>query len=109
MGNWSWRGVAKQMCGLAASAVLTATLLNGSNMQAQQTANAGPAELGVMPLPSHVEAGTGNYALRPGTHVAYARFHNARLEAGTVRMMSRLQFESGVPLPHVPSMVAGGR
>jgi hexosaminidase len=107
MGNWSWRGVAKQMCGLAASAVLTATLLNGSNMQAQQTANAGAAELGVMPLPSHVEAGTGNYALRPGTHVAYARFHNARLEAGTVRMMSRLQFESGVPLPHVPSMVAG--
>ena len=40
-------------------------------------------------------------------HVAYAHFHNARLEAGVVRMMARLQFESGVPLPHVPSMVAG--
>ena len=107
MGNWSWCGVAKQMCGMAAGAVLTATLLNGSSMQAQQAANAGAAELGLMPLPSQFEAGTGNYPLRPGTHVAYAHFHNARLEAGTVRMMSRLQFESGVPLPHVPSTVAG--
>jgi hexosaminidase len=107
MGNWGWCGVAKKICGMAAGAVLTATLLNGSSMQAQQTANAGAAELGLMPLPSHFEAGTGNYPLRPGTHVAYAHFHNARLEAGTVRMMSRLQFESGVPLPHVPSMVGG--
>jgi hexosaminidase len=76
-------------------------------MQAQQTGTVSAADLGVMPLPSHFEAGTGSYALRPGTHVAYARFHNARLEAGTVRMMARLQFESGVPLPHVPSTVAG--
>jgi hexosaminidase len=107
MQNRGWCGVAKKMCGMAAGAVLTATLLGGSNMQAQQTANAGAAEPGLMPLPSHFEAGTGSYTLRPGTHVAYAHFHNARLEAGTVRMMSRLQFESGVPLPHVPSMVAG--
>jgi hexosaminidase len=107
MGNWSWCGVAKRMCGMAAGAVLTATLLSGSGMQAQQTGTVSAADLGVMPLPSHFEAGTGSYALRPGTHVAYARFHNARLEAGTVRMMARLQFESGVPLPHVPSTVAG--
>jgi hexosaminidase len=40
-------------------------------------------------------------------HMAYAHFHNPRLEAGVVRMMERLQFESGVPLPHVPSQVAG--
>src|SRR5947199_7569904 len=107
MGNWSCCSVAKQMCGMAASAVLTAALLSGSSMQAQQTDIVSAAVLGLMPLPSHFEAGTGSYTLRPGTHVAYARFHNARLEAGTVRMMSRLQFESGVPLPHVPSMVAG--
>ncbi len=40
-------------------------------------------------------------------HVAFQHFHNARLEAGTVRMMARLQFESGVPLPHIPSLIAG--
>ena len=76
-------------------------------MQGQQTGTVSAAELGLMPLPSHFEAGTGSYTLRPGMHVAYARFHNARLEAGTVRMMARLQFESGVPLPHIPSQIAG--
>jgi hexosaminidase len=60
-----------------------------------------------MPLPSHFEAGTGSFTLKPGMHVAYAHFHNPRLEAGVVRMMERLQFKSGVPLPHVPSQVAG--
>jgi hexosaminidase len=86
------------------AAVLTAALLSGSNMKAQQ-GNAGEPEL--MPLPSHFEAGTGSFTLKPGMHMAYAHFHNPRLEAGVVRMMERLQFESGVPLPHVPSQVAG--
>ncbi|HZD78397.1 MAG TPA: family 20 glycosylhydrolase [Acidobacteriaceae bacterium] len=76
-------------------------------MQAQRTANASTTDLGLMPLPSHLEAGTGSFTLRPGTHVAYTHFHNARLEAGVIRVMERLQFESGVPLPHVPSTVAG--
>jgi hexosaminidase len=76
-------------------------------MQAQQTGTVGTADLGLMPLPSHFEAGTGSFTLRPGMHVAFLHFHNERLEAGTVRMMTRLQFESGVPLPHVPSMIAG--
>jgi hexosaminidase len=107
MQNRGWGGVAKKMCGTAAAAVLTATLLSGSGMQAQQGANMSTADLGLMPLPSHFAAGTGSFALQPGMHVAYARFHNARLETGVVRMMARLQFESGVPLPHVPSMVAG--
>ncbi len=107
MQNRGWGGVAKTLCGTAAAAVLTATLLSGSGMQAQQAANVSTADLGMMPLPSHFEAGTGSFTLQPGMHVAYARFHNARLEAGVVRMMARLQFESGVPLPHVPSMVAG--
>ena len=107
MQNRGWGGVAKKLCGTAAAAVLTATLLSGSGMQAQQGANMSTADLGLMPLPSHFEAGTGSFTLQPGMHVAYARFHNARLEMGVVRMMARLQFESGVPLPHVPSMVAG--
>ena len=107
MQNRGWGGVAKKMCGTAAAAVLTATLLSGSGMQAQQGANMSTADLGLMPLPSHFEAGTGSFTLQPGMHVSYARFHNARLEMGVVRMMARLQFESGVPLPHVPSMVAG--
>jgi hexosaminidase len=76
-------------------------------MQAQQADNVSAAELGLMPLPSHFEPGTGSFTLRPGMHVGYPHIHNARLEAGTVRMMARLQFESGVPLPHIPSQVAG--
>ena len=107
MQNRVWCGVARKLFGAAAAAVLTVTLLNGSNMQGQQTGGANAADLGLMPLPSHFEAATGSYTLKPGTHVAFPHFHNARLEAGTVRMMTRLQFESGVPLPHVPSTVAG--
>ena len=76
-------------------------------MLGQQTANTGAAELGLMPLPSKLEAGTGNFTLQPGMHLAYLHFHNARLEDGALRMMTRLQFESGVPLPHIPSQIAG--
>jgi hexosaminidase len=86
------------------AAVLTAALLSSSSMQAQQVSAGEP---GLMPLPSHFEAGTGSFTLKPGMHVAYAHFHNPRLEAGVVRMMERLQFESGVQLPHIPSQVAG--
>ena len=77
-GGW---GVAKTLFGTAAAAVLWATLLNGSSMQAQQTGSVNAAELGLMPLPSHFEAGTGSFSLQPGMHVAYAHFHNARLES----------------------------
>ena len=52
-GGW---GVAKMLFGAAAAAVLWATLLNGSSMQAQQTGSVNAAELGLMPLPSHFEA-----------------------------------------------------
>ncbi|HZD44442.1 MAG TPA: hypothetical protein VE109_00045, partial [Acidobacteriaceae bacterium] len=104
MRNRDWGCVATKVCGTAVAAVLMAALLSGSNMKAQQ-GNAGEPEL--MPLPSHFEAGTGSFTLKPGMHMAYAHFHNPRLEAGVVRMMERLQFESGVPLPHIPSQVAG--
>jgi hexosaminidase len=104
MRNRGWGCVATKLYGTAVAAVLTAALLSGSSMKAQQVSAGEPA---LMPLPSHFEAGTGSFTLKPGTHVAYAHFHNPRLEAGVVRMMERLQFESGVPLPHVPSQVAG--
>jgi hexosaminidase len=107
MQNRRWCGVAKKVWGAAVAAVLMAALLNGNSMQGQQAGNVNAADLGLMPLPSHFEAGSGSFTLRPGMHVAYASFHNPRLEAGVVRMMTRLQFESGVPLPHIPSMVAG--
>jgi hexosaminidase len=107
MQNRGWRGVAKRLGEAAAAAVLTTALLSGNGMQAQQADSVSAATLGLMPLPSHLEAGTGSYTLQPGTHVAFPHFHNARLEAGTVRVMARLQFESGVPLPHIPSQIAG--
>ncbi len=107
MQNGYWCGIAGKLRGAAAAAAMTATLLSGSSMQAQQAGSVSAAELGLMPLPSHFEAGTGSFSLQPGMHMAYAHFHNPRLESGVVRMMARLQFESGVPLPHIPSQVAG--
>jgi hexosaminidase len=101
-----WCGVARKFSGLAAVGVVAALLVSGSTMLGQ-AADAGAADLGLMPLPFHLEAGTGNFTLKPGMHLAYLHFHDARLEAGALRMMSRLQFESGVPLPHVPSQIAG--
>ncbi|HEX6495865.1 MAG TPA: family 20 glycosylhydrolase [Acidobacteriaceae bacterium] len=98
---------ARRVSGAAAAAVLTATLLSSNSMQAQQMANGNAAQYGLMPLPSQFEAATGSFTLKPGMHVAFQHFHNPRLEAGTVRMMTRLQFESGVPLPHIPSQIAG--
>jgi hexosaminidase len=107
MQSWGWCCVAKKVCGAAAAAVLTVTLLSSNGMQAQEKANGNAAEYGLMPLPSHFEAAGGSFALKPGMHVAFQHFHNSRLEAGTLRMMVRLQFESGVPLPHIPSQIAG--
>ena len=98
--------VARKMCLVAAAAVIAATLISGKVMLAQ-TGNAGAAELGLMPLPSQFEVASGSFTLKPGMHVGYMHFHNARLDAGTLRMMKRLQFESGVPLPHVPLTFAG--
>ncbi len=81
MQNRVWCGVARKLFGAAAAAVLTVTLLSGSNMQGQQTGGVSAADLGLMPLPSHFEAGTGNYTLKPGTHVAYASL--PQCEAGS--------------------------
>ncbi len=107
MQNRIWGRFARNVFGAAAAAVLMATMLSSNSMHAQQMANDNTAGYGLMPLPSHFEAATGSFTLKPGMHVAFQHFHNPRLEAGTVRMMTRLQFESGVPLPHIPSQIAG--
>ena len=99
-------GVVRKVFGMTAAGVLAAMLMGGSTMLGQ-AANAGAADLGLMPLPSQFEASSGSFHLKPGMHVGYMHFHNARLEAGALRMMKRLQFESGVPLPHVPLTLAG--
>jgi hexosaminidase len=71
-------------------------------MRAQSDQN-----LSLMPVPSHLEAGAGSYGLQPGMHVAFAHFHNARLDAGVARAMARLQFATGVPLPHHAPHIGG--
>jgi hexosaminidase len=102
-----WSCVVREGCGAAATGLLAVALLSGNGMQAQQMANGNASGYGLMPLPSQFEAATGSFTIKPGMHVAFQHFHNPRLEAGTVRMMARLQFESGVPLPHIPSQIAG--
>lgn len=95
-----WWGVGRKLCGITTASVLAAVFMSSSTVLGQ-------AELGLMPLPSHYESGAGSFTLKPGMHLAYLHFHNARLESGALRMMTRLQFESGVPLPHIPSQIAG--
>ncbi len=92
---------------MAAAGLVAASLMSVNTVLGQQTANTGAAGLGLMPLPAKFEVGAGNFTLQPGMHLAYLHFHNARLEDGALRMMTRLQFESGVPLPHIPSQIAG--
>ncbi len=84
------------------TAVLVLALLSGSTMQAQSA-----VETGLMPLPAHLETGTGSYSLQPDMHVAYAHFHNERLDEGMARLLARLQFASGVPIPHIFGSIEG--
>ncbi len=51
MQNRVWCCVARKVCGAAAAAVLTAALLSGNSMQAQQMANGNASGYGLMPLP----------------------------------------------------------
>jgi hypothetical protein len=77
-----WRGVMEKGCRVAAAVMVTATLLSSNSMQAQSAANGSAAELGLMPLPSHLEAGNGRFTMRPEMHVAYTNFNNEHIEAG---------------------------
>ncbi len=92
-------------CGIACVA---AAMLTGSSTMLAQESGSGTAttqidQLGLMPVPAHLTEGSGAYTLQPGLKVAFAHVHNDRLEAGVARAMMRLQFATGVPLPHLPA------
>jgi hexosaminidase len=52
----------------------------------------------LMPLPSSIEQGSGSFSLTENFTVSYAHLQDARLTAAVQRMLSRLQYQSGVPL-----------
>jgi hexosaminidase len=52
---------------------------------------------GLVPAPASVQQGQGYFQLTPNLRVTYVRFHDARLEAGTDRMLRRAEYISGLP------------
>ncbi len=52
----------------------------------------------LMPLPSSVQPGPGDFPLTPSFTVAYTSPPDARLTAAVARDLARLQYSSGVPL-----------
>jgi hexosaminidase len=83
-------------------AAVTASLFSGTS-----SAHAAAADdLTVMPVPSSIQRDQGFFRIGPEFAVNYARFHDERLEAGLDRMLKRLQYTSGVQLPHLAA--AGG-
>jgi hexosaminidase len=88
----------------AAGGLMAAVLgISVSSARAQpmsEAQNSAPSAVpAMMPLPAHMEKGTGAYRIDAIQSVSYAHFHDARLDAGVARMLQRLQFQSGVPLP----------
>jgi hexosaminidase len=51
----------------------------------------------ILPAPASMQQGQGYFQLTPNLRVTYARFHDARLEAATDRMLRRAQYISGLP------------
>lgn len=51
----------------------------------------------LMPAPASVHLEGGSFQLTPKLRVAYPHFHDARLEGGVERMLSRLQYVTGLP------------
>ena len=84
---------------IAASAVLCWAALFA------QTAAAD--ELSLMPAPSSVHVDSGFFQVTPNLQPAYVHFHDARLEAGLARMLTRLQYATGVQLPHGATYTSG--
>ncbi len=56
--------------------------------------------LALMPAPASVHSEQGSFPLTARLSVAYAHFHDARLEAGVDRMFSRLQYVTSLPQGH---------
>ncbi len=88
---------------VAISGVMVALLNHGGMVRAQAVnepvSDRQASMPALMPLPAHMQMGAGAYKIEPGLTVGYAHFHDARLDAGVARMLKRLQFASGVPLP----------
>jgi hexosaminidase len=57
-------------------------------------------DLGLMPAPASVHQVQGEFPLAAGLRVTYPHFHDARLEGGVERMLSRLQYRTGLPQGH---------
>jgi hexosaminidase len=54
----------------------------------------------MMPLPSSIRIGQGDFELTPAFTIAYRKTPDDRLSAAVTRALGRLQFVSGVPLAH---------
>jgi hexosaminidase len=54
-------------------------------------------DLALMPAPASVHQEQGSFPLAAGLRVTYPHFHDARLEGGVERMLSRLQHTTGLP------------
>jgi len=73
------------------------------------SAQAATADLpALMPLPSTVAAGRGDFELAPGFTVSYASKPDERLTAAVARTLARLQFSSGVALATAAVVPSGG-
>jgi hexosaminidase len=73
------------------------------------SAQAATADLpALMPLPSTVAAGQGDFVLAPGFTVSYASPPDERLIAAVARTLARLQFSSGVALARAVVVPSGG-
>jgi hexosaminidase len=72
-------------------------------------ANAATTNLtALMPLPSTVAAGQGDFELAPGFTISYANPPDDRLAAAVARTLARLQFSSGVALASASVVPSGG-
>jgi len=73
------------------------------------SAQAATADLpALMPLPSTVAAGQGDFELAPGFTISYASKPDERLTAAVARTLGRLQFSSGVALATAAVVPSGG-
>ena len=84
---------------IAAGGVLSAVLMTFSGNA--QTAS--PAfDNTLMPQPAHLTANAGTLALTPQFSAAADKFHDARLDGAIVRMLFRLEMQTGVQIATTP-------
>lgn len=63
---------------------------------------------GVLPMPSQVTAGNGEFLITKDLAITEAHFHDARLDAAVARTLEQLRRKTGLPLaPATPSTTEG--